>query len=54
MPLPMNSAANRFGAAAAALCRRQAAIDSSHGRAIVTPTPREEASAATGLESCRS
>src|SRR5438105_777779 len=38
-PLPMNSAANRRGAAAAGSAP-QTGSDSSQGRAIVTPTPR--------------
>src|SRR5690349_11945110 len=41
MPLPMNSDANRFGAADAPEADSPArnGIDSSQGRAIVTPTP---------------
>src|SRR5262245_27296858 len=38
MPLPMNRAANRRGAAAAGSAP-QTGSDSSHGSAIVTPTP---------------
>src|SRR5688572_14882698 len=37
-PQPMNSAANRFGHAAAGAAPHTA-TDSSHGRPIVTPTP---------------
>src|SRR5947208_12791014 len=43
MPLPMNRAANRLGGAEAGVPEAtrlpQTAIDSSQGRAIVTPTP---------------
>ena len=43
MPLPMNRAANRLGGVAAAVPEAgslpQTGIDSSQGRAIVTPTP---------------
>ena len=48
MPLPMNTTAKRLGAPATSLARAAAAIaavdpkpasDSSHGSAIVTPTP---------------
>src|SRR6516162_3390835 len=43
MPLPMNSTANRLGAVAAAVpvvdSPARNGIDSSHGRARVTPTP---------------
>ena len=43
-PLPMNITANRFGNAEAApsagVAAPQTGIDSSHGSAIVTPTPR--------------
>src|SRR5262245_12246766 len=40
-PLPINSTANRFGNAGADCAGApQAANDSSHGRHIVTPTPR--------------
>ena len=47
MPLPMNRTAKRFGNAGAASWLRgggtpQAGSDSSHGRAIVTPTPRRK------------
>src|SRR5436190_7763027 len=44
MPLPMNNAANRFGngpgVPSLAGSAPQTGIDSSHGRAIATPTPR--------------
>src|SRR5262245_4176360 len=40
MPLPMNSAANRFGGSAFSAPRAPSGNASSHGSATVTPTPR--------------
>src|SRR6185503_10418797 len=42
MPLPMNSAAKRFGGVFAAGSAPQTGTDSSQGKAIVTPTPRRK------------
>src|SRR5262245_29006631 len=46
MPQPMNRAANRFGSATgtplATVSAPQTGTDSSHGSAIVTPTPRRK------------
>ena len=40
MPLPMNSAAKRFGVGRGGIPFGESGNDSSHGRAIVTPRPR--------------
>src|SRR5437868_9482769 len=51
MPQPMKRAANRFGQADAPLADApQTGSDSSHGNAIVTPTPRRKV---RRLNACR-